>query len=103
MLYSRARHSISPIAGCVSEPEGKGLIETPGLVNVQGLPSRFMIAFGSNPPPAALNQPSFASRISSDAVQPIEARSAATTPFSAAWPAVNGFGMDPKLLRRPTA
>src|SRR5205823_981672 len=89
--------------GCVSDPEGNGLIETPGLASVQGLPRRFMIAPGSNPPPAALKNPSFASRISSEAVQPIDAKSTATTPFSAAWPAVNGFVIDPKLLRRPPA
>src|SRR6266566_279400 len=98
-----ARQTLHFTHGRVSEPEGKGLIDTPGSANVHGLPRRFIIASGSNPPPAALNQPSFASRISSEAVQPIEARSAATTPFSAACPAVNGFVMDPKLLRRPAA
>ena len=30
---------ITAIPGCVSEPEGCGLIETPGKWNVQGSPS----------------------------------------------------------------
>ena len=53
MSCSRMRRNISPMAGCDSEPDGCGLIETPGEANVQGLPSRPTIAPGSKPPPAA--------------------------------------------------
>ena len=47
MRCSRIRRSISVMPGCVSEPDGCGLIDTPGLAKVQGLPSLPAIAFGS--------------------------------------------------------
>ena len=37
--FSCTRRAISPIAGWLSEPEGYGLMETPGEASVQGLPS----------------------------------------------------------------
>ena len=103
MSYWRMRRIISPMAGCVSEPEGYGLMETPGEANVQGLPRRSTIAAGSKPPPAAWKNPNWASRMLGAAVQPRAARSAATTPASAACPAWNGLVMEPKFSRRPPA
>jgi hypothetical protein len=85
--------------GWVSEPEGKGLIETPGSWKVQGLPNLPAMAAGAKLPPAAWKKPLGASRICSLAVHPSAARSAATTPASAAWPAWNGFDMVPKFSR----
>ena len=37
----------APMAGCVSEPDGCGLIDTPGSANVHGAPSRPSITLGS--------------------------------------------------------
>ena len=47
MSCSRISSSITPMPGWVSEPDGCGLIETPGNANVQGLPSLPSIARAS--------------------------------------------------------
>ena len=44
---SLIKRSISPIAGWVKEPDGCGLIETPGFCSVHGFPSRPAMAPGS--------------------------------------------------------
>src|SRR5690242_3088879 len=84
-------------------PQGNSLIKTPDETKVQGFPSLPMIALGSNPPPAAEKYPAAPSRMLVAAVQPSAARSAATTPFSAACPAVKGLLMVPKFSRTPLA
>ena len=92
------------MAGCVSDPEGCGLIETPGRAKcprVSELVRRSPSDRSRRPLPgksrAAL--PESARRPSSRA-PPI---SAATTPDSAARPAWNGFVMVPKFSRSPAA
>ena len=77
------------MAGCVSEPDGCGLIETPGLSNVHGAPG--VNADGSKPPPAALKNPRRDSRMLLAAVKPRFAIDAASRPLSAARPAWNGW------------
>src|SRR5258706_4866197 len=89
------------MAGCDNDPDGCGLMETPGDASAQGLVRRPTIASGSKPPPAAWKKPSGASKMLSEAVHPSAARSTATVPFSAACPAWKGFVMEPKLFRNP--
>ena len=64
MPCSRMSLSISVMPGWVSEPEGCGLIETPGSTKVQGLPSLPTMAsgskysgFGANDAPALCSTP----------------------------------------------
>ena len=44
MSFSRIKRIISVMPGCVSDPDGCGLMETPGSAKVQGDPSLSMMA-----------------------------------------------------------
>src|SRR3546814_18614766 len=95
------RRSISVMPGWVSEPEGCGLMETPGCSKVQGAPSLPAMDFTSQPPPAALQQTRRASRNLSVAVQPYPANGRATTPLSTERPTGNGLVTVPTFPRHP--
>src|SRR5215467_1153920 len=91
------------IPGCVSEPLGCGLIDTPGDAKVHGAPSLPSIVSALYPPPAARKNPRSASRAIGEAVKPSAASSAATTPLSAARPAWKGLVIVPQFSRNPAA
>src|SRR5438128_12699503 len=87
--------------GWLRDPQGYGLIDTPGVTIAYGLPSDGTSRSSSTPPPNTWKNPHCPSRPSSPPVNPRDTSSAATTPFSAARAECSGLVIDPKLTRTP--
>ena len=101
MSYFLINSNIFVIPGWVKEPQGCGLIEIPGDLNVHGLPSLPFNALISYPPPWAWKKPLGDSKILSVEDHPYLTKSQAITPLSAALPACSGFVIVPKFSLNP--
>src|SRR5262252_2560805 len=89
------------MVGWLKEPHGYGLNDEPGLTIVYGFPRTGISRSRSTPPPNTWKNPHCPSRPSSPPVNPRDASSAATTPFSAARAECSGLVIDPKFTRTP--